>query len=405
MSATYAYTAYDVLGAKDTGHLDASSLAEAKTTLRERGLLVIELAERRAPIARREITLGGRKVKAKDVAWMARQLATTQSAGLDVVRAIGILARQRPGAPIGQALSDIHTRIASGSSTREAFAAHESDFGPLCTALVGAGEEGGQLDDALSKLADITEARVRLRQKVRSALAYPVMVMFAVAILVLVMLVFIVPAFAKIYHQLHGHLPLQTRLLISISNTLLGRPWVFLLVIAGIFVAWRVVRSRRDLRKRLDGLSMRLPAIGPLLTQSAMARVEATLASLLLGGVPLLDAVEHAVAVAGNLVWADALSDAAARVRGEGLPFSSALGTHPEIPEVLSQLVAVGEETGQLPNLLDRHATETEKQVSVAVDGLTALIEPALIIFMGIVIGGILISLYLPIIKVVTLIH
>jgi type IV pilus assembly protein PilC len=397
---SFAYDAFTRNGEPAAGTIDATSEADARASLRGDGLLVLELRPARAAaIGRRQLHLGTPKVKLKDVAWAARNLATTQSAGLPVVRALRMLGRQRRGTPIGDTLLRVHESVVNGAALTEAFRSEERGLTSLTTALVEAGEANGKLDASLTKLAELCEARVRLRRKIASAMAYPLVMVTLVVLIFIAMLVFVIPTFSGLYDQLGGSLPWLTQILLTMSNVVRSK---FLFVLIGAVILTVAARNLRDtprFRETKDVLLLKVPVLGDLFRSVAIARLATTLASSLAAGVPLLDALRLAGNVANNVVYDRALAQAREEVR-EGRSLAAALEGKPQIPELFTQLVAVGEETGRVDELMVKYAKGVEDEVEAKVEALTSALEPLMIVVLGGIIGVMVIGLYLPLIRI-----
>ena len=397
---SFAYDAFTRNGDTAAGTIDASSEADARASLRGDGLLVLELRPARAAaLGRRQLHIGAPKVKMKDVAWAARNLATTQSAGLPVVRALRMLGRQRRGEPIGDTLLRVHESVVNGAALTDAFRSEERALTPLTTALVEAGEANGKLDASLTKLAELCEARVRLRRKIVSAMAYPLVMVALVTLIFMAMLVFVIPTFSGLYDQLGGQLPWLTKLLLQMSETVRSKFLIVLAVVVVLVVAYRRFRNHPRFREAKDRLVLRIPVMGELFRAMAVARLATTMASSLAAGVPLLDSLRLAGQVANNLVFDRSLARARDEVR-EGRSLAAALEGKPQIPELFTQLVAVGEETGRVDELLVKYAKGVEDEVEARVEALTSMLEPLMIVVLGGVIGVMVVGLYLPLIRI-----
>lgn len=397
---SFAYDAFTRNGEPAAGTIDASSESAARASLRGDGLLVLELRPARAAsLARRQISIGGPRVKLKDVAWAARNLATTQSAGLPVVRALRMLGRQRRGTPMGDALLRVHEQVVNGSPLTDAFRSEEALLTPLTTALVEAGEANGKLDASLTKLAELCEARVRLRRKIVSAMAYPAVMVVLVVLIFMAMLVFVVPTFSGLYDQFDGDLPWLTSLLLAVSSFVTTFWWVWAPLAVAAPFAIRSLRRLPRYRERQDRVVLSLPLVGELFRSLAIARLATTMASSLSAGVPLLDSLRLAGNVANNVVFSRALETARDEVR-EGRSLAAALDNKPMIPELFTQLVAVGEETGRVDELMVRYAAGIEEEVETKIEALTSMLEPLMIVVLGGVIGVMVVGLYLPLIGI-----
>jgi type IV pilus assembly protein PilC len=278
-------------------------------------------------------------------------------------------------------------------------------FPPLYIAMVRAGEAGGQLDTVLLKLSTTLEKQVELRQKIRSAMSYPTIVLCAVVVIVTAMMIFIVPIFKRLFTSLHGTLPLPTRIVISISSVVASF-WLLVVIAtiaAIVFLARRWIATPNG-RRKWDALKLRPPVFGPLAHKVALARFCSTFSSLLSAGVPMIEALDIVAANSGNQIIADALIGAQDGVR-EGKNLSDVLAKYPVMPIMVTQMIETGEESGALDNMLDKVATFYDNEVSATVDSLTSVLEPLIILFMGVCIGAIVISLYLPMFDYVKLMN
>jgi type IV pilus assembly protein PilC len=401
MSATYLYEAFTRAGEASNGSIDAESEQDAVVSLRGKGLLVTGIKESRtAGLGKTKVSFGGgKKVKLKDVAWMARNLATTQAAGLPIVRALKMLATQRSGSAIGDTMLAVHEDVVNGGALGEAFGKQEAKLGPLTTALVEAGEMSGKLDEALHKLAALTDARVRLKRKIISALAYPGVMMVLVFLIFFAMLIFVVPAFKTMYSTINGELPAITTFLLAASNFIRGHVLVEVFIIVVMVIGFKQLKKTEGFMRVKDKAMLRMPVFGSLFRLTTVARLSTTLASSLSAGVPLLDALTLSASVANNVVFSEAIERARIQVR-DGKSLSAALQGETDIPEMFTQLVAIGEETGAIDELLLKYAEGIEDEVETKVEGLTSTLEPLMIVIFGAVIGVMVIALYLPLIKI-----
>jgi type IV pilus assembly protein PilC len=400
MSTTYLYEAFTRAGEASNGSIDAESEQDAVVALRGQGLLVTGIKESRsAGLRKAELSFGGKKVKLKDVAWMSRNLATTQAAGLPIVRALKMLALQRPGSAISDTLLAVHEDVVNGGALGESFRKQEKKLGPLTTALVEAGESSGKLDESLIKLAELTDARVRLKRKIISALAYPAVMMILVFFIFMAMLLFVVPAFKNLYSTINGQLPAITSFLLAASAFMRSHILVELFIVVVVVVGFGQLKKTPAFRQWKDRTMLKMPVFGSLFRLTTVARLSTTLASSLSAGVPLLDALTLSASVANNVVFSDAIERARIQVR-DGKSFSVALQGEKDIPEMFTQLVAIGEETGAIDALLVKYAIGVEDEVETKVEGLTSTLEPLMIVVFGAVIGVMVIALYLPLIKI-----
>jgi type IV pilus assembly protein PilC len=364
--------------------------------VRSLGHVPVAVTEQTTSVLKAELRLPiGRRVKAKDRASFVRQLATMVGAGLPILRALAVLARESTCPPLAAVAETVRRDVSAGSSLSEALARHPRHFDRLAVAMVRVGEAGGALDEVLDRLATTMERQVELRRRVRSAMAYPVAVAGMVVLILAAMVLFIVPMFEDMYAQLDATLPTPTRFLLGIVAVLRGWWFVELPVVVLGAVALRRWRRSPQGRYRWDAWSLRLPLFGPLVHRSAIARFARTLASLLRAGVPVLTGLEIAAEASSNRVVVEAAGRAAQELRG-GASLATALRAEPVIPTLLGEMVAVGEETGAVDALVEKAADAYEADVAATVDGLTSLLEPLLVAAIGAVVGAMLVCLYLP---------
>ncbi|OFW54334.1 MAG: pilus assembly protein PilC [Actinobacteria bacterium RBG_16_70_17] len=403
---TFEYRARDRSGTVREGQLEASSAAAVARTLQEKGMVPLRVAERRVAALDRELKIPrlGKKVKPKAVAIFSRQLATMVNSGLTLVRALTVLHQQTENPALAKVVGDVRARVEQGSSLSAALAEHPKIFGYLYVSMIQAGEVSGALDETLLRLAETLESAARLRSKVRSAMAYPAVVMSLVVLVVSAMMLFIVPIFERIYNDLGGKLPFPTQVLISISD-ILGKAWWAgaLVIILAVFGFRRWVATD-DGRHAWDGFKLKMPVFGKLVKKVALSRFARTMAVLSRTGVPVLQALDIVSETSGNALISDAVRDVRDAVkRGESL--ASPLSRHDVFPPMVVQMMTVGEETGALDTMLSKVSEFYDQEVDDAVSALVSLIEPLLIMVMGVVVGGILICLYLPMFNIGSLIQ
>ncbi len=404
MSTTFAYKVRDQQGTMIEGTLEAPSKELVASKLREMGYSPLDIQAKRKSFSDREMSLGQQKIGVREHAVMARQMATMIAAGMPLIRALDILAEQTENKRLAGAIKEIGSDIERGMSLNQAIERREGVFPALFQPMVKAGESGGMLDTVLLRLAKTLEKQAELRGKVRSAMAYPVMVGIMVVLIATGMLLFIVPRFEGMYANLNGTLPAPTRVLLKISSILTSSWWMVLigLVFGGaMFKKWKATESGT---LRFDQFKLKAPVFGVLTTKTAIARFARTLASLLRAGVPVIESMTIVAETAGNAVVAKGIDEAREKVR-TGTNVSVALGDHPVFPPMVVQMMAVGEETGALDEMLEKMADFYEEEVEATVDALTSMIEPLLMVFMGLVVGGMIVALYMPIFKLITIVN
>lgn len=401
---TFTVKVRHVDGTASTTAIEAETRDAVVRALREKNYFPISIEEAGTGF-QSEIKIPGfgGKVKLKDVAVSARQLATMIGAGLPLLRALTILTEQTEVKALAKVWGACRLDVETGSSFSASLAKHPKVFNELFVSMVKAGEAGGVLDDVLLRIADTLEAQVALRNKVKSAMTYPVMVGILVFIILTAILLFVVPTFESLYKDLGGTLPLPTRILLVLSKIMKK---FFPLVIAGFFVLGILFRRyiKTDAgRKQFDYVKLKLPVFGPLFQKIAMTRFARTFGVLLDSGVPVLQCLEITKDTVQNRIVGDALIEVQTAVR-EGEPIARPLERHAVFPPMVVQMLAVGEETGAIGQMLEKVADFYDSEVTATVEALTSLIEPLLIAVLGGVVGGILISLYLPMFRIINLI-
>lgn len=402
----FEYKVRDESGKLVTGRLEGDTVPFVAQRLREMGYVPVGIEPTSRLNLHQEIHLPflGDRVKLKDVAVMSRQLATMVASGLSLIRSLGLLADQVSAAPLRDAVVQVRAEVERGSALSDALGGHPKVFDQLYVSMVRAGEVSGQLDEVLNKLATAIEKRVALRSKVRSAMTYPVVMVFVAIAVVIAMMIAVVPTFARLYGQFHGSLPVPTRLVIGISH-LLASVWAFVLLaglIGATFGVRRWLGTERG-RRVFDRTRLRIPIFGPLSHKLSLERVASMLGSLLASGVGIIEALDLAAENSGNVLVAEAITYARAAVR-EGRTLGAALAECPVIPPMFTQMVETGEESGAVGELLDKVATFYRDEIDSTVNGLTSLLEPVMVVVMGAVIGSIVVSLYLPMFKYITLV-
>jgi type IV pilus assembly protein PilC len=405
MPATFAYKVRDQGGNVVEGSLEADDASLVVGKLRQMGYTPIAIEEKSGKSLSSEVKIPGfgPKVKLKDVAVFSRQFATMINSGLSLIRALAILAEQTESPVLKKTASEVRLDVERGSSLSAALSKHPKVFNHLYIAMVKSGEAGGVLDAVLMRLADTIEKQVELRRKVKSAMTYPVVVLVICSVIATAMLLLIVPQFKAIYVDLGGTLPLPTRILISVSDLLKKFfPIFILLAIGGFFLFRRWTRSEQG-KPKWDAFKLRLPVAGGLTRKAALARFSRTLAALTRSGVGILEALDIVAETSGNEVVSTAVRDTQQAVK-RGDTLSRPLEQHEVFPPMVVQMIAVGEETGALDEMLDKIADFYDQEVSATVDALTSLIEPMLICLMGVIVGGMIISLYLPMFNIIKLI-
>jgi type IV pilus assembly protein PilC len=404
--STYAFRAVDVAGVPSRGQLDAPSKAQVTEELRQRGLIVLDVSERHEAFRLESIFQRFKSVDQRNLSVFSRQFATLVGSGMPLLRSLYTLEDQTEDEMLKPAIAAVRQDVESGSSLHQAMERQHGVFDPLYRSMVRAGEDSGKLEDALDRVAYQLEKLDALRRQVKSAMVYPAVV-FGIALLVMLAIcAFVVPVFVNIFNELAAQnptvsskLPLMTQITLTISHLVTRQ---FYLMVPGVaLVAYVFVRWKKTDRGRMawDAFKLRIPKVGDVVRKVALARWSRTFSGSIASGVPILQAIEISGITAGNAVVTDAMGDVYASVKRGG-SIAKPLYDHPVFPPMVSQMVSVGEESGQLEHMLAKIADFYEAEVDAKVKALTSLIEPLMIVFVGGMVGFIVISMYLPIFSI-----
>jgi type IV pilus assembly protein PilC len=401
--AVFTYDAINAQGLELSGIIHAPDLNSARDQLQQRGLLPQSLREK-AAAGEESARTAFKKVKPKSLQVFSRQLATMIEAGVSVVAALVTLEEQTDDKYLREVIVDVRSDVESGVVLSRALARHPKVFNRLFVAMVEAGESSGTLDTVLDRVATQIEKETALKRRVRSAMIYPAVVITFATLVLIFMLLFIVPVFVKVFDELNGQLPTPTRIVMGASNTLRDY-WFLIFPAIGLTIyGFRRLKRTEQGRQRWDKFRLRIPMkIGDVVQKIALARFSRTLATLIAAGVDIITALEITGGTAGNYVIEDALVRTRERVH-EGVPISQPLAEDPIFPPMVSQMVRIGEETGELDKMLGKIADFYEDEVDASIQSLTSIIEPILMIGVGAMVGTIVISMYLPMFKLLTLI-
>ena len=382
------------------GEIEAPDRSAAVGELRRRSILVTKIAEKSAP--KMSFKFGG-KVKDKEMAIFTRQFSTMIDAGLPLVQCLNILAEQSESKTLRSVTGQVARHVEAGSTLADALRRHPRTFDDLFTNLVEVGEAGGILDVVLQRLAAYIEKAAALKRKVKAAMVYPCAIIGVALLVVIFMLTFVIPTFAQMFKDLGADLPLPTKIVMLLSDFVRG---YILLIIAGMIGAVMALRSyyrTEGGRATIDALMLKTPVFGTLVRKVAVARFTRTLGTLVQSGVPILDGLRITARTAGNKVVEKAVLQCRAAVT-EGKTLADPLRTSGVFPPMVTQMISVGEQTGALDAMLSKIADFYDDEVDTAVSTLTSLLEPIMIVFLGVVVGGLVVAMYLPIFKLVTLV-
>jgi type IV pilus assembly protein PilC len=386
---TFAYTARTLSGELKNATMDAPSRDEVVAQLRRQKLIVVKVDEEQ-----NKKRLG--KIKTRDIVIFTRQFSTMINSGLPLVQALDILSRQSENEALKSVTRQVVYDVESGNTVADALRKHPKAFTDLYVNMVAAGEAGGILDTILMRLATFLEKNDALVGKVKSAMIYPIVIMSVAAIAIMVLLIFVIPVFQNMFASVNLALPLPTRVVIGMSNLLKKYWWLFGGIVWGIVFMLRNYYRTPHGQLQIDTLLLRLPVLGDLLRKSAVSRFTRTLGTLISSGVSILDGLEITAKTAGNRVIHDAIMESRASIAG-GDTISAPLQKSQVFPPMVISMIAVGEQTGGLDEMLTKIADFYDTEVDTAVSGLLSLMEPVMIVLLGVVVGGIVVAMYLPI--------
>lgn len=398
---SFAYAAREAATGKEIkASIDAATEQAAIATLLNRNLLVVSIQEK---VGKKGKNLGG-KVALHDLVVFTRQLATMIDAGLAMVQCLQALAEQTPSRVMREIIKDVCARVEAGDSFSDALKKHPKTFDRLYTCMVAAGERGGLLAEILARLATYLENSARLRKKVKSAMMYPTAVTTIAIGITVFLLVKVVPVFGEIYSGFGAKLPGPTQWLINISEVLRNNLLIILPVVAALIYGWFAYIKTKKGREFWDRTRIRMPIFGDIAHKICLARFTRTLASLVRSGIPILEVLGIVSQTVGNVIMEKAIVAAAGDIeQGEGI--AASLGKHPIFPSMVIRMVTAGEQTGKIDAMLERISDFLDEEIETTLSGLTSLIEPILIVFLGFTVGGIAICMFLPIFKMTEIIN
>src|SRR5699024_5008022 len=389
----FKYEAKNRQGGKIKGEIGAANASLAKTAIRQQGLTPTRVTKK----TELPFISGKRKIKPSDVAIFTRQLATMMRAGVPLVQSFDIVAEGSENLGMKEVVLQLKDDVESGGTFADALRKHPQHFDDLFCSLIDAGEQSGTLETMLDRVAIYKEKTEALKSKIKSAIKYPIAVIIVAAVVTTILLVKVVPTFGEIFESFGAELPAPTRFVIMLSDQLRAHGLVIGAVLIGLFVLFFQAKKRSEnFSNKVDALSLKLPIFGDITLKATVARFARTLSTTFAAGVPLIDALEACAKATGNAVYRDAIY----QVRNEvasGIQMHFAMRSAGIFPSLAVQMTSIGEESGALDDMLGRVATHYENEVDDAVDGLTSLLEPIIMSFLGIVIGGLVIAMYLPI--------
>ncbi|HKC22262.1 MAG TPA: type II secretion system F family protein [Gaiellaceae bacterium] len=400
--AAYSYSAINAQGIELDGELHAPDLAGAREQLRVRGLLASKLEE--LPSAGDDSARNVfKKVKPKTLQIFSRQFATMIEAGLNVVQALVILEEQTEDAYFASIVRELRADVEGGLLLSQAMQRHPKVFERLFVSMVEAGEAAGILDEVLDRVALHIEKATQIKRRVKGAMLYPLMVLCFATVVLIGLLLFLVPVFVHIFSQLGGDLPKLTQYVVDVSNLLKHKWYIIFPAVGGMIFGFFKWKKSESGRKQWDRFKLRVPKIGPVVLKVTMARFSRTLSTLVAAGVDIIQALEITGQTSGNWRVESALADVRAKVH-EGVPIAQPLVDNDIFPPMVSQMVKIGEETGELEKMLGKIADFYEDEVDAAIQSLTSIVEPLMMILVGCMVGVIVIAMYLPMFRMLSLV-
>ncbi len=398
--ATFAYKALDLSGVPAQGEMDGEDKQAVAAQLRSKGLIVLDIEQRKAA-SDGDLLARFKKVKAHELTVATRQFSTMISSGMSMLRALYVLEEQADNDKLREALQEIRKDVEAGISLSDALARHPAIFNDLYLAMVAAGETGGILEDTLRRVADQLEKDDSLRRQVKSAMMYPSLIGGFALVVLLALVMFLVPVFEKIFSDFGGELPAMTRFTVWLSDLLTQRWYLALAATAGGIYAFRRWKATERGRMQWDRFKLRVPfKIGGIVQKVALARFTRTYSALIAAGVPMLEAIDITGRTSGNKVIERAMEAVRASVKGGGTIAAPMREEPAAFPVMVTQMIAVGEETGALDEMLAKIADFYEDEVEAAVKALTSILEPVMIVVVGAIVGFIVIAMYLPMFSV-----
>ncbi len=389
----FEYTARSQTGQIQKGQMDVASKDDVTAYLRKNRLIMVNVREQPKQI---KLSLGGSRIKTRDIVIFTRQFATMINAGLPLVQSLNILASQTENKALAEVTRSVVYDVESGNTLADAFSKHPKAFTALYVNMVAAGEAGGILDTILLRLATFLEKNDALVRKVKGAMVYPGVIITVAMVAIAILLIFVIPTFQSMFASANLELPLPTRIVIGLSNFLIHFWWAMLLSIGGIVFAIRSYYGTPAGRLQIDAAMLKAPVLGDVLRKSAVSRFTRTLGTLVSSGVSILEGLEITAKTAGNQVVHNAVMESRQSIAG-GETIAAPLEKSKVFPPMVISMIAVGEQTGGLDEMLSKIADFYDEEVDVAVSALLSLMEPAMIVILGVIVGGMVIAMYLPI--------
>lgn len=388
--AQYNYRAMDRNGKSKRGTIDAISDDKAKEKLKSEGYIVQELKEQGGGGKKR-----GKKVKDKDLAVFCKQFVSVLNAGVTIISALEMMSEQMDNKNLQRGLREAQAYVQKGGTLADGFKLNPKIFPPILINMVAAGEMSGNLETSFERLTTHFENANKLKSKVKGAMTYPIVILVVVIVVVVVLLLTVIPQFADMFEDMGSELPAATKMLVNFSEFLQTRGWVLVIIVAAIVYALRTFGKTEAGSHLYSNIAIKMPLFGTLTIKSSAATFSRTLSTLMSSGIPLMDSIEQVAKMMNNKIIREGLLDAKVQV-AKGVPLSKPIRDMEIFPPMLSQMTKIGEETGNIEDMMDKVADYYEMEVNDATDALTAMMEPMIIVLMAVVVGGIVIAIYSP---------
>ena len=389
--AQYNYKVMDKNGKNKKGTIEAISEDKAKEKLKSEGYIVQEIKEQGAG----GLKVGGKKVKDKDLAVFCKQFVSVLNAGVTIITALDMMAEQMDNKTLQRGVREAQAYVQKGGTLADAFKLNPKIFPPIMVNMVAAGEMSGNLEISFERLTTHFENANKLQSKVKGAMTYPIVILIVVIAVVIVLLMTVIPQFAEMFEDLGSSLPKPTQMLVDLSEFLQTKWYIVILIVVAIVFAIKAFKNTEPGTMLFAKMGIKMPLFGNLTVKSAAASFARTLSTLMASGIPLMDAIEQVAKMQKNKIIRDGLLDAKTQV-AKGVPLSKPIRDMEIFPPMLPQMIKIGEETGNIEDMMDKVADYYEMEVNNAVDALTAMLEPMIIVLMAVVVGGIVIAIYSP---------
>lgn len=395
---TFAYTAVGSDGREKKGSISAETRDAAAKAVKDQGLMPISITKQGAFDKDISFSVGKKKVKIRDLSVFCRQFSSILKAGVNVINALGMLSDQTESKVLRSAIKNVQSNVEKGETLANAMRMEGSTFPPLLISMVAAGEASGSLETAVERMAVQFEKDAKLQGMVKKAMIYPIVLLFVAIGVVIVMMVFVIPNFMQMFEGLDAEMPFMTVLVINMSNFVINKWWLLIAIVIGVAVAYNMYYRTDAGRHMIDGIKIKIPVFGLLTVKTACARFSRIMSTLLAAGMPMISAIEIASGTMDNVLFKDALQKVKNGV-SLGMGLSQQLGVTNRFPAMVVHMIGIGEETGSIEDMLTSVANYYDEEVEIATQSVTALMEPMIILVMAVVVGGLVLAIYQPMIE------